>query len=90
MYKVVFRTRFERIFKKLDRQIQIFLLEEIEKLAAAPFDHKQVRAIVGVRQKAFRLRVGRWRILYIVLTREQVLEVIDLFLRQGGGDYRDL
>jgi mRNA-degrading endonuclease RelE of RelBE toxin-antitoxin system len=90
MYKVVFRTRFERVFKKLDRQIQVVLLEAIGRLAEDPFSNKQVRAIVGVKQMAYRLRVGRWRILYIVLTRDQKLEVIDLFLRKGGGDYRDL
>ncbi|MFA4845710.1 MAG: type II toxin-antitoxin system RelE/ParE family toxin [Patescibacteria group bacterium] len=90
MYQVVFRSRFERTFKKLDRKTQRLVLDELERLAQDPFDHPQIRAIVGVRQKAFRLRVGRWRVLYIILSKEMVLEVIDLFIRKGSDDYRDL
>ena len=78
MYQVVFRSRFERTFKKLDRKTQVLILDELERLAEDPFDHPKIRAIVGVRQKAFRLRVGRWRVLYIVLSKEMTLEVIDL------------
>lgn len=89
MYAVVFRSRFERTFKKLDRTIQALILDELDCLAKDPFHHPQVKAIVGVKQKAYRLRVGRWRILYFILTKELKLEVLDLFLRQGK-DYRDL
>ncbi len=90
MYQVVFRSRFERSFKKLDRKTQLLILDELDRLAKDPFSHPHTRAIVGVKQKAFRLRVGRWRVLYLVLTKEMTLEVIDLFLRQGKSDYRDL
>lgn len=89
MYEVVFRSRFERTFKKLDHKIQGLILDELDRLARDPFRHPQVRAIAGVKQKAFRLRVGRWRVVYLILTKELILEVIDLFLRQGK-DYRDL
>ncbi|NQV90521.1 type II toxin-antitoxin system RelE/ParE family toxin [Candidatus Uhrbacteria bacterium] len=88
MYKIVFTSRFERTFKKLDKKTQRLLLEAIEQLAQDPFNQPHIRKIIGIKQNGFRLRVGRWRILYILLTKEEVLEVIDLFMRKEQGDYR--
>ena len=88
MYTVVFRTSFERTFKKLDRSVQQQILDELSVLAQNPFSHPHIRPIVGVRQKAYRLRVGRWRVLYLLLTRNHTLEVIDLFIRKGKNDYQ--
>lgn len=90
MYEVVFSSRFERTFKKLDKLTQQIILDAVAVLARNPFDTAQIKKIVGVKQNAFRLRVGRWRILYIVLTKQERLEVVDLFIRRGRDDYRDL
>jgi mRNA-degrading endonuclease RelE of RelBE toxin-antitoxin system len=87
MYKVVFRTRFERLFKKLDKQTQKIILDEIETLASNPFTHPQIRKIAGVAQNAYRLRVGRWRVLYFILSQQQILEVVDLFMKKSRSDY---
>lgn len=90
MYKVVFTSRFERTFKRLDKQTQQIVIDAISKLAQDPFGIGQIKKIVGVKQNAFRLRVGRWRVLYIVLTKQETLEVVDLFMRKGRDDYHNL
>lgn len=90
MYKVVFTSRFERTFKKLDTATQQIIVDAIMTLAQDPFSSGQIKRIVGVKQNAFRLRVGRWRVLYLVLTKQETLEVVDLFMRKGRDDYSDL
>ena len=88
MYKVRVTTRFERVFKKLEKRTQQQILTILNELAEDPFNHPNSRSIVGVKEKAFRVRMGRWRVLYIVMTKEQVLEVIDLFMKKGPSDYQ--
>ena len=88
MYEIIFRTRFERVFKKLDKKTQQLIFSEITFLSEDPFSNPNIRQIAGVKEKAFRLRVGRWRILYFVITKRGVIEVIDLFLRKGRDDYK--
>ncbi len=88
MYELFFRTRFERTFKKLDKKIQSKILDTIETLVDNPLDHPHIRKIAGVRQHAYRLRVGRWRVLYLVIKKDNVIEIIDLFLKKSESDYR--
>lgn len=90
MYKVVFTSRFERTFKKLDKLTQQMILDAVAPLAQDPFGSAQIKKIVGVKQNAFRLRIGRWRVLYVVFTKQETLEVVDLFMRKGRDDYRNL
>lgn len=87
MYDIVFRTRFERTFKKLDAKTQAELLTAVASLADDPYAHPNIRKIAGVRQHAFRLRVGRWRILYFIITKKHTIEVIDLFIKKSNSDY---
>lgn len=88
MYHVLFRSRFERVFKKLDHTTQRFILNAVSELAKDPFSHPNIRLIIGTKQKAYRLRIGRWRVLYFVITKEKTIEIIDLFLRKGRDDYK--
>lgn len=88
MYEIVFRTRFERVFKKLDKKTQKQLFDAIEQLAIDPFKNPNVRPVSGVKQKAYRLRVGRWRVLYFVVIKDRIVEVIDLFIKKSKSDYQ--
>ncbi len=88
MYEIVFRTRFERSFKKLDKKVQSKILDSIDTLIDTPFDHPHIRKIAGVRQHAYRLRVGKWRVLYLAIQKDNVIEIIDLFLKKSESDYR--
>ncbi len=88
MYEIIFRARFEKEFKKLDKKTQILILDKLEDLIKNPLQHPQIRRIAGVKQMAFRIRVGRWRVLYIVITKDKIVGVLDIFLRKGASDYR--
>ncbi|MFH1631428.1 MAG: type II toxin-antitoxin system RelE/ParE family toxin [bacterium] len=88
MFEIIFRTRFERIFKKLGRNDQKLIISELEKLAENPLTHPNVRHISNVAQRAYRIRIGRWRVLYFVLTKSKIIEVIDLFMKKSDADYK--
>lgn len=55
----------EEILKRVPKGIQVRLLESAEQLAENPFP-KDVKRIAGERFKAYRIRVGDYRIQYAV------------------------
>ena len=86
MYKVVFKSRAEKIFGKLDRKTQQQIVVEVEKLAQDPFSKSNVKKISGT-EYGYRLRVSRWRILYSLQADKKLIEVIDLFMKKDRKDY---
>lgn len=81
---LVFRKRFEKVFYKLDKSTQQQIVDELEVLAKNPLDHQQVKKIVGTKI-GYRLRVGRWRILFAF--ENNIIDVIDLFMEKSKKDY---
>lgn len=88
MYRIVLRKRFERAFADLDKETQRIIVGALERLAVDPFASPNVKRISGVRESAYRLRVGRWRVLYFLISKEKTIEVIELFLKTSDKDYR--
>lgn len=88
MYRVKVRARFERAIKKFDKELRRVIISELEILAQDPFAHQHIRKISGTNKPFYRLRIGRWRVLYILITTEKTIEVIDVFLKQSDSDYR--
>ena len=86
MYEIVFKNRFEKAFKKLIKKDKQIIFSAVRELAEDPFSSLNVKKIVGLRQKAYRLRVGKYRILYFVITKKNVLEVLDLFIKKSNKD----
>ncbi|MBI4599158.1 type II toxin-antitoxin system RelE/ParE family toxin [Candidatus Uhrbacteria bacterium] len=60
----------------------------MERLAADPFASPHVRKIAGVTYPAYRLRVGRWHVLYLLITEDKTIEAIELFLKTSQKEYR--
>ncbi len=60
----------------------------LEQLADDPFSSRQVKKIAGVKESAYRLRVGRWRVLYLLITEDKTIEVLELFLKTSDKEYR--
>ena len=87
MFEIQFRTRFERSFKKLSKSQQRLIVNAVEELAENPTSHPHVRKIIGEKH-GYRLRVGRWRVLYFLMTKEKIIDVIDLFFKKSNSDYR--
>jgi mRNA-degrading endonuclease RelE of RelBE toxin-antitoxin system len=88
MHALVYRSRFLKGIKRLDRPTQAKLIEELERLAVDPWQHPNVRRLVGSVAEAYRLRVGRWRILYLLIQENRTIEVIDLFMKKSKTDYQ--
>ena len=68
-FKLELTPRFERRFRSLDRQIQSRILKELWALAENPYTGKMLR---GTWKDVLSLRVGDYRVLYLV-TKEKVV-----------------
>lgn len=88
MYEIVFWKRFTRAFKKIDAETQKQILDALERISADPFRDKDVRALAGTKEPYFRLRVSRWRIMYLIIHDDKTIEVVDLFMKKSDADYR--
>ncbi len=88
MYRVVLSSHYRRAFKKLNSRDQKRIDRAVSLLVDDPFLCVNIESIKGVREKAFRLRVGRYRVVYFVITKDFVVEVLGLFLKKGKEDYQ--
>ena len=86
-FKVYFKNSADKIFAGLSRELQQNIVEALFRLAENPFSRDQnIKKISGA-VDAYRIRIGRWRILYTVYINKKEIEVIDLFLKKGKEDY---
>ena len=86
MYTVIFASKAKKIFKKLDNKSKKIIGRAIDELAENPFKKSNV---VKLKNKGalYRLRVSRWRIVYILFTIDKIIEVQDIFMRKEDDDY---
>ena len=87
MYKVIIKPQAERQFAKLPAEFKEKFYEELKKLSADPFVRHQTKKIQGTKT-GYRLRLGRWRILFALFSKEKRIEVVDIFLKKGNEDYK--
>ncbi len=87
MYDLTYRSRFVKVIKGLDQAIQKKIIQELERLVVDPWRHPNIRHLNSSAPNAYRLRVGRWRILYVLIQKKSTIEVIDLFMKKSGQDY---
>ncbi len=85
MFAVVLKPRAEKEFTKLSRELQQKLFDEFKKLSANPFAVRG-KKLWGT-DNGYRLRIGRWRILFAMLDNERKIEVVDIFMKKGREDY---
>lgn len=88
MYEIVFWKRFARALKKADKASQKEIIAAIEELANDPFDNRNVKALAGTNGSYYRLRVDRWRVIYLIVRDDKVIEVVDVFMKKSAADYR--
>jgi mRNA interferase RelE/StbE len=87
MYEIIIKPRAEKEFAKLPKELQEKFYIEFEKLSKNPFAHPNIKKIKGTKF-GWRLRIDRWRILFALFPKERRIEILDIFLRKGGEDYR--
>ena len=86
MFKVVITSRAEKEFSRLPQDLKQKLFEELKKLSINPFRHPKVKKLRGTKF-GYRLRIGRWRILFTLFSKEKRIEIIDIFLKKGRENY---
>jgi len=86
MYKVIIKPQAEREFAKLPNGLKKKFYIEFKKLSISPFTHPQIRKIRDTKF-GYRLRVGRWRILFTLFSKEKRIEIVDIFSKKGKENY---
>ena len=73
----------EKHFKKLDANLRKRLLNELRGLIELenPAKHPQVRSLTGDLKKYFRLRVGRYRVIFALLNEKKIIAVVNIVPR---------
>lgn len=74
-----------RFLKKCDSQLYERLMEKIRALGMQPFPQGVVR-VVGRKEKVFRIRVGDYRIQYIVFHEQNLILITDVDKRSKAYD----
>ena len=86
MFRVFIILRAEKEFRKIPESLRQKFYEEFEKLADNPFIHPEVKKLKDT-EFGYRLRIGRWRILFALFLKEKRIEVVDIFLKKGKENY---
>lgn len=87
MYQITFNDKAEKIFNKLNNKSKQIIRRALRELSEDPFKKSNV---VKLKNKGalYRLRVSRWRIVYILFTIDKIIEVQDIFMRKDDDDYQ--
>ena len=85
MFQILFSSHGESAFGALPQKIQQRVTEEFARLAHDTLWFRRVRKLGGSEDR-YRLRIGRWRVLFWL--RGDIIEIADIFLKKERGDYR--
>jgi mRNA interferase RelE/StbE len=86
MFQVIIPERAEKEFAKLPIDIQKKFYSKFLELEKNPFAC-QIKKLQGY-EFSYRIRIGRWRILFAMYSKEKRIEIIDIFLKKGEQDYK--
>ena len=84
-WKIEVKPTAEKYYLKLDKKTRTRMKEALRELENTddPLLHPNVRALTGKLQGDFRLRVGKWRILFTTYIEKKMIYVIAI-VPQGG------
>mgnify|MGYP001600400235 FL=1 len=87
MAEVFFRPRALRALEKsLSKKEREKLNELIDQLVRGLFP-PATKKLSGM-DNAYRLRIGRWRVLFMFFVLEKRIEIVDIFMEKGARDYK--
>ena len=81
MHSIEYSREAAKALAKLPRNVQALLQEKIAGLARDPFGANHVKKLVG--EPGYRLRVGDWRVIYVVESGRLVVRVLRIGPRGG-------
>ncbi len=83
-YKIEWKHSAVKELKHLPKQVIVRMLEAVERLASDPFP-SGVRKLAGA-EHSYRIRVGDYRIVYNLLSRALLIEIIRVGHRKNVYD----
>lgn len=75
MYTVEYTRQATKEFVKLPSKVQVQIEKKVGDLASNPFASSQVKALKG-EEDTYRLRVGDYRVVYVLLQKRLVIIVV--------------
>jgi len=81
MFQVFLSSASENFLKKCEKETLERVLKKIKELADDPFPSDSKR-VVGRKEKAFRVRIGDYRILYVVFHEKNEILISDIDKRE--------
>ena len=85
MFDIFLGPQPERFLKKVEKELRQRIWKKLDELKQNPFPSDVVR-VVGRKEKAFRVRVGAYRIQYYVLQDEKQIAIFDIDKRGRAYD----
>lgn len=86
MFRLYFRRSAIKNLEKAERKIQLEINNALDDFKLGEFRNYNIKKIEGTKF-GYRLRLGRWRILFALFSGEKRIEIVDIFLKKGKGDY---
>jgi len=77
MFSVDFSSQAKKFLKKTDKRLARRLIEKIEKLSEDPFP-PDAKRVVNRKEKIFRVRVGDYRIQFIVIYERDLVFITEI------------
>jgi len=84
-YKVLVSKTFQHKFNQIQKNLQNNIRKSLKELQIDPFTPRSncdVKSLKDTRPKKYRLRIGNYRVIYIVDQKE--IKIIDLIKREIG------
>jgi len=84
-YSVLVSKTFQRKFQQLQKNFQNQIRKSLKELQNDPYTSRSncdIKSLTDTRPKKYRLRVGNYRVIYIIENKE--VKVIDLIKREVG------
>ncbi|MFH1462672.1 MAG: hypothetical protein ABIG08_03205 [bacterium] len=87
MFDLYFRPKASKTLKNVERKIQLKINCALDDIKLGRFGSRDIKNIEGT-NFGYRLRIGRWRILFTFLKKERKIEIVDIFLKKSRDDYK--
>ena len=76
-FEVKLSNRAYKFLKGINKPVYDRIIKKIEKLSEDPFS-TDVKRVIGREEKAFRVRVGGYRILYVVYFDKETILIVNI------------
>ncbi len=77
MLRIELSNSAKRFLKRCDRNLYERLMKKIKSLSSEPFP-SDVKRVIGKKYRAFRVRVGEYRITYTVFYNQNLILIADI------------